>query len=252
MEFARNVFRKVMRDECSEESPAMNTPIRSKRWTVLGWIAIALFIAIYGVELLPHHGPPVTVRWIREVFGQAGLIVFNILIVLAFLILLPFRRPTKALWKSQGTFIAFAIALMTEMFGWPLLIFLISPLVDIPVIAPNYFQTIGHWPATAGTAISISGLVLIAVGWVQIHRASGLVTRGLYHYMRHPQYTGVFLFTFGWILHWPSVVTLILWPVLIGAYVWLARQEERQAVDEFGAVYLEYANQTKRFIPLII
>ncbi len=230
----------------------MNTPIRSKRWTALGWIAIALFIAIYGVELLPHHGPPVTVRWIREVFGQAGLIIFNILIVLAFLILLPFRRPTKDLWKSQGTFIAFVIALMTEMFGWPLLIFLISPLVDIPVITPSYFQTIGHWPATAGTAVSISGLVLITVGWVQIHRASGLVTTGLYHYIRHPQYTGIFLFTFGWILHWPSVVTLILWPILIGAYVWLARQEERQAVDEFGAVYLEYANQTKRFIPLII
>lgn len=241
-----------MRDERSEESRAMNTPIRSKRWTALGWIAIALFIAIYGVELLPHHGPPATVRWIREVFGQAGLIIFNILIVLAFLILLPFRRPTKALWKSQGTFIAFVIALMTEMFGWPLLIFLISPVLDIPVIAPDYFQAIGHWPATVGTAVSIVGLVLIAVGWRQIHRADGLVTKGLYQYVRHPQYTGIFLFTFGWILHWPSVVTLILWPILIGAYVWLARQEERQAVDEFGTVYLEYANQTKRFIPLVI
>src|SRR3989304_4227215 len=95
----------------------------SKVRTVLGWSAVVVFVVIYGVELLPHHGPPVTVRWIREEFGQTGLIILNILIVLAFLVLLPFRRPTKSLWKSHGTFAAFTIALMTEMFGWPLVIF---------------------------------------------------------------------------------------------------------------------------------
>jgi len=226
--------------------------MQTERWTTWGWIAIAFFVAIYGVELLPHHGPPVTIRWIRETFGQAGLIVFNILVVLAFLLLLPFRRPTKALWKSQGAFIAFVVALMTEMFGWPLLIFLISPLIDVPVIASEYFQAIGHWPATVGTAVSMLGLALIAVGWRQIHRAEGLVTAGLYRFIRHPQYTGILLFTFGWILHWPSVVTLILWPILVGAYVWLARQEEQQAIDEFAETYIVYAQRTKRFIPFLI
>lgn len=222
------------------------------RWTILGWIAIAFFVVMYGVELLPHQGPPVTVRWIREWFGQGGLIAFNILIVLAFLLLLPFRRPTQALWKSQGAFIAFVIALMTEMFGWPLLIFLISPVINVPVIAPEYFRSIGHWPATLGTAMSIVGLALIAVGWRQIHRAEELVTTGLYRFIRHPQYTGMFLFTLGWILHWPSVMTLILWPILIGAYVWLARKEKLAALDEFGERYLQYAQRTKRFIPFLL
>lgn len=78
------------------------------------------------------------------------------------------------------------------------------------------------------------------------------MTTGLYRYVRHPQYTGIVLFTLGWLVHWPSLVTLLLWPILVAAYVWLARQEERQAVEEFGAAYLEYAARTKRFIPFLV
>jgi protein-S-isoprenylcysteine O-methyltransferase Ste14 len=220
---------------------------------VLGWIAVILFVVIYGIELWPHPGNPITVRWIRETFGKTGLIVINILIVLAFLALLPYRRPTKNIWESRSTFIAFVIALMTEMFGWPLLIFLISPLVNIPNIANSkYFHMLEPWPCVIGTALSIIGITMIAIGWTQLHRARGLITSGLYQHIRHPQYTGIFLFTLGWILHWPSFITIVLWPILAGAYVWLAKQEEKQTVEEFGNAYIEYTKKTKRFIPNII
>ncbi len=225
---------------------------RSSLWTILGWAAIALFVAIYAIELLPHHGRPATLAWIDQHLGKGGLIAINILIVTAFLALLPYRRHTKGTWKSKGAFIAFVIALMTEMFGWPLVLFLLAPIVDIPRIAPAYFDALGHWPARVGTALSFLGIALIAVGWHRIHRAEGLVTTGIYRYIRHPQYTGIFLFTLGWILHWPSVVTLILWPVLTAAYVWLALFEERQAREEFGLEYDAYAEHTKRFVPGIM
>lgn len=224
----------------------------SKFSTSIGWLAIGLFVIIYGVELIPHHGPPITVRWIRETFGERTLLILNVLIVLSFLALLPYRRPTKGRWQSKGTFVAFVIALMTEMFGWPLLIYLLAPLVDVPIIAHRYFQYIGHWPATLGTVFSLSGVVLIAIGWTQIHQAKHLVTTGLYRYIRHPQYTGLLLFTFGWLLHWPSLVTLILWPFLAGAYVWLTRREEAQLLEEFGKDYSQYAQRSKRFIPFVI
>ncbi|MFA5833931.1 MAG: isoprenylcysteine carboxylmethyltransferase family protein [Bacteroidota bacterium] len=230
--------------------------MKDKIISVLGWLAIVLFVVIYVVELLPHQeGPPVTIVWIYETFGQAGLIILNILIVLGFFALLPFRRPTKHLWKSRGTFVAFVIALMTEMFGWPLVIFLLSPLVNIPEIGEAFeegFKIFGQKPALVGTAISFIGLAIIAFGWVQIHRAKGLVSTGIYRYMRHPQYTGILLFTFGWLVHWPSIVTLVLWPILILMYVWLAKQEEKQALEEFGNEYVMYANRTKRFIPFLI
>ncbi|MFA5804554.1 MAG: isoprenylcysteine carboxylmethyltransferase family protein [Melioribacteraceae bacterium] len=231
--------------------------MKDKIISVLGWLAIVLFVIIYGIELLPHQeeGIPITVYWIKETFGQMGLIVLNILIVLGFLALLPFRRPTKHIWKSRGTFAAFVIALMTEMFGWPLVIFLLSPLVNIPEIGEAFeegFKIFGQKPALVGTAISFLGLAIIAIGWVQIHRAKGLVTTRIYRFMRHPQYTGILLFTFGWLVHWPSIVTLALWPILIVMYTWLAKQEEKQALEEFGEDYIKYAKRTKRFIPFLI
>lgn len=230
----------------------MEGQTRSRVPAILGWTAIALFAVIYAVELLPHHGRPATLKWIEETVGRGGLIALNVVIVVAFLALLPYRRQTKGTWKSQGAFIAFVIALMTEMFGWPLLLFLVSPLVEVPKLAPAWFDAVGHWPARVGTFVSFFGILFIAAGWKQIHSAGGLVTTGIYRWMRHPQYTGIFLFTLGWILHWPSVVTLALWPVLVAAYVWLSRFEERQAAEEFGAEWDDYAGRTKRFIPGVV
>jgi len=231
----------------------MNAESKASRFlTLMGWIAIVLFALIYASELFPHHGPPIAIRWIRDSLGKEGLIILNIVIVLAFLALLPFRKPTKNVWKSHGAFFAFVIALMTEMFGWPLFIFLLSPFFDVPMIARDFFATVGHWTASVGTGVSLLGIVLIAIGWKQIHRAEGLVSDGLYKYMRHPQYTGIFLFTFGWIMHWPTVLTLLLWPILIAAYVWLARFEEKLALEEFGDSYRAYAAKTKRFIPYLV
>jgi len=230
----------------------LNSSAGSGLATVAGWVAIALFAVIYAVELLPHHGRPATLKWIGETFGQGGLIVLNILIVVAFLALLPYRRETKGTWKSKGAFVAFVVALMTEMFGWPLILFLVSPLVEVPSIAGTWFDAVGHWPARVGTALSFLGILLIVFGWRQIHGARGLVTSGIYRWIRHPQYTGIFLFTLGWILHWPSLVTLALWPVLVAAYVWLARYEERQARTEFGDAWDSYAARTQRFIPGVV
>lgn len=230
--------------------------MKEKIISVLGWFVTVLFVVMYGVELLPHQeGPPATLSWIYKTFGQTGLIILNIFIVVGFLVLLPFRRPTKHLWKSRGTFVAFVIALMTEMFGWPLVIFLLSPIVNIPEIGGTYeenYKFFGQKPALVGTAISFMGLALIVIGWMQIHRATRIVTTGIYKYMRHPQYTGILLFTFGWLVHWPSIVTLALWPVLIVMYTWLAKYEEKQALEEFGDEYAMYANRTKRFIPYIV
>lgn len=218
----------------------------------IGIIGVIGFLLIYGFELLPHHGPPVSVKWIRTNFGTAGLIIINIALVLAFLGLLTYRKQTKNTWKSKTAFVAFVIALMTEMFGWPLVLFLLSPIFDIPVIARDYFEMFGHLPARIGTLISIVGVLIVAVGWAKIYRAEGLVTDGIYKLIRHPQYTGIILFTFGWLIHWPSVITLIFWPILTTSYVWLAIQEEKELIEIYGESYVEYIRKTKRFIPYLV
>lgn len=99
--------------------------------------------------------------------------------------------------------------------------------------------------------VFVTGAEADAKGIAEGGRGEGLVTTGIYRYMRHPQYAGILLFTLGWILHYPTLVTLLLWPVLVVAYVWLAKQEERQTLEDFGEAYAQYAGVTKRFIPYV-
>ncbi|MCJ7656701.1 MAG: isoprenylcysteine carboxylmethyltransferase family protein, partial [Candidatus Atribacteria bacterium] len=76
-----------------------------------------------------------------------------------------------------------------------------------------------------------------------------LVTEGVYSYVRHPQYSGLFLITIGFLIQWPSLTTLIMWPILIFAYHKLAMREERDVEKQFGQEFLEYKKKVPAFIP---
>ncbi|MHC4579468.1 MAG: methyltransferase family protein [Planctomycetota bacterium] len=220
--------------------------------TALGLLGAAVFVVLYVPELFSHHGPPVTLRWLEAHTGKAGVIAVHLVAVGAFLLLLPYRRDPRRTWRSRGAFLAFVLALMTEMFGWPLLIYLLSPLVDVPSLRGLARRTLGHTGPILGTWLSMAGVVLVVAGWKRVHAATGLVTDGIYRFVRHPQYLGLFLFTFGWLLHWPTVLTLVLWPILTAAYAWLARREERGLKEQFGDAYRAYAQRTPRFFPRVI
>jgi protein-S-isoprenylcysteine O-methyltransferase Ste14 len=87
-------------------------------------------------------------------------------------------------------------------------------------------------------------------GWYQIHKASSLVCKGLYKYIRHPQYTGLFLIITGWMLHWATTITVIMYPVLLFIYYRLSLSEEKKMKEQFGNEYTEYKKRTWMFFPL--
>jgi protein-S-isoprenylcysteine O-methyltransferase Ste14 len=100
-----------------------------------------------------------------------------------------------------------------------------------------------------GGAITLVGLILIAVGWIQVYSGEGkLVTHGLYRYSRHPQYLGILLVTFGWIIHWPTVLTILMWPILALIYYRLAREEEEWMRKQYPTEFQEYSEKTPMFI----
>jgi hypothetical protein len=85
--------------------------------------------------------------------------------------------------------------------------------------------------------------MLIARGWDVLYAAQQkheLASTGIYARMRHPQYLGFILVITGFLLQWPTVLTLAMYPVLVIMYLQLARQEERQAEREFGDRYRAY------------
>jgi len=76
-----------------------------------------------------------------------------------------------------------------------------------------------------------------------------LATAGPYAYVRHPQYAGFILIMLGFLLQWPTLLTLLMFPVLVAMYVRLAAREEREVRGEFGEAYDRYARQVPPFLP---
>lgn len=179
---------------------------------------------------------------------------------------LAFLRPRgRAEWRSMGVWTAFFVALFTEMFGFPLTIYLLTSLLGdrYPTLFP-FAHAEGHlWVTLLGggrgtlwafhllsNGLILVGLVGLGAGWWQIHRGRGrLVTTGIYRGVRHPQYTALFLIVIGFLIQWPTLPTLAMAPVLLWAYARLARQEERLLSAEFAEVYTAYASRTPAFVP---
>jgi protein-S-isoprenylcysteine O-methyltransferase Ste14 len=71
---------------------------------------------------------------------------------------------------------------------------------------------------------------------------------GPYARIRHPQYAGFILIMLGFLVQWPTLPTLLMFPVLVRMYVRLAQTEERTMRQEFGEAYGRYAAVTPGFL----
>jgi protein-S-isoprenylcysteine O-methyltransferase Ste14 len=119
-------------------------------------------------------------------------------------------------------------------------------------IRPSVLKSLSYsWPTRAvGVWMTLIGMLLVFFGWMKIHKSSGLVTGGIYRYIRHPQYTGIFLIITGWMFRWINPTILIMYPILLVLYYRLARREERQVLKEYGDAYLKYKENTPMFFPI--
>jgi len=206
-----------------------------------------------------HHDTPA--------YGLWSLVVINTAVFLIFAF--SFTRPRTARdWRSFGAFSAFVLALFTEMYGFPLTIYLLSGWLSSHYPGLNFLShDAGHlWHTLFGwrgdphadplhilsNLLIGGGFILLASAWrvlYEAQRSHKLATTGLYAHLRHPQYVGFTLIMLGFLFQWPTLPTLVMFPVLVTMYVRLARQEERDALAEFGETYARYAAATPAFFP---
>lgn len=200
-------------------------------------------------------------------YGLWSLVLINSAIFITFAF--SFTHPkTKRDWRSFGAFSAFLVALFTEMYGFPLTIYLFSGWLSrhYPGIS-LYSHNTGHlWHTLLGLKgdamfdpihllselVILAGFVVLAGAWrvlYQAQREHRLATTGLYAYVRHPQYGGFIFIMIGFLLQWPTILTLLMFPILVVMYVKLAHLEEREVAREFGDEYLRYAAVTPGFVP---
>ena len=165
-------------------------------------------------------------------------------------------------WAGAGLVQAFIIALYAEMYGFPLTIYLMVRFfgLDRAHLDANLWSTmlgVGELgmmiSMVLGYVLLFVGIGLFAQGWRELYRAQKerrLATGGLYAFVRHPQYTGLFVGLFGeGVVHWPTIFSVALFPVIVLVYWLLARREERRVLQEFGDEYRTYMQRVPMFIP---
>lgn len=206
-----------------------------------------------------NHSAPAYGLWILVILNSAVFIIF------AFSF---FKPQSKRDWRSFSAFSAFIVALFVEMYGFPLTIFLLSGWLQTRAPGLDLMShDAGHlWETIFGlkgdphfnvlhilsTVLLIAGFWILASAWPPLYRAQKarqLATQGVYARLRHPQYVGFILIMLGFLAQWPTILTLVMFPVLVTMYVRLALFEEREAEKEFGQVWRDYAAHTPRFFP---
>lgn len=206
-------------------------------------------------ETAPAYG-----LWLLAFVNAAVFIIFA----------LSFTKPqTPRDWRSFSAFSAFLVALFAEMYGFPLTIYLLSGWLQSSFPGTDWFShDAGHlpemlfgWKANPhfgpfhllSFVLIGAGFWLLSVAWPVLYaaqRAGRLATTGPYARIRHPQYVGFVLILTGFLLQWPTILTLAMYPVLIWMYLRLSRSEEAEARARFGAEYDPWARRVPAYLPM--
>jgi protein-S-isoprenylcysteine O-methyltransferase Ste14 len=208
----------------------------------------------HGGQELPAYG-----LWTLVFINSAIFIVF------AFSF---FKPKSKRDWRTFGTFSAFIVALFVEMYGFPLTVYLLSGWLAIRFPGVDFLShDAGHiWYRIFGfegdphlnpihilsNVLIVAGFFLLAGAWRVLYKAQHdgtLATTGPYARIRHPQYAAFIVIMTGFLLQWPTLVTLVMFPILVTFYVRLAHREEREVAAEFGETWARYASATPRWFP---
>ncbi|HWQ38329.1 MAG TPA: isoprenylcysteine carboxylmethyltransferase family protein [Burkholderiales bacterium] len=202
-----------------------------------------------------------------QAYGLWSLVIINSLVFIIFAF--SFYQPrSRRDWRSFGAFSAFLVALFTEMYGFPLTIYLFSgwlssrfPGVDwLSHDAGHLLEMLLGWKANPhfgpfhllSSVFIVAGFWLLASAWKVLYEAQRngrLATTGAYARVRHPQYIGFVLIMFGFLLQWPTLVTLVMFPILVFMYAHLAKREEADMVEQFGDDYRRYRERVPAFFP---
>lgn len=195
-------------------------------------------------------------------YGLWGLVAIDSLLVIVFAVSF-FHPQGRRDWRTLGGFAAFMVALFSEMYGYPLTIYLLTSALGTKLGlnhgSGHLWNDLVGWNGDphlspfhiASYGLIIAGFWLVAAAWRVLYaaqRKGELASTGAYSHIRHPQYVGLLLIMVGFLVQWPTIPTLAMFGVLVITYRRLAIREEREAAERFGERWEDYARRTPRML----
>ena len=125
------------------------------------------------------------------------------------------------------------------------------PTIDFAV--PTWLQWAGLIVAITGVTISVIALLALNKSLSPFptpKESAELIQSGIYKYIRHPIYTGILFFTFGFALFSENTFRLIIFVSLLILFKFKAGYEEKLLQKKYPN-YKEYMKTTGMFLPRI-
>lgn len=140
---------------------------------------------------------------------------------------------------------------------WAFLVFQLLGFRILPFPPSSLLQGIGFLLVVISVGISILARHKLGANWAhaaehQVKQNQELITTGIYRYIRHPIYLGLFLSFVGGEIVAESYLAIFFFPLLLaGAYV-QGKREESILLNHFGDKYKIYMQGSKMLIPYIL
>ena len=177
---------------------------------------------------------------ITKVTAFAGIFLF---IVVAFEIMI-----------MISPFAFFFYSVFNPIFSWlgrfPATSWLTSFFLPHMILPPTLFLKIIR---IAGSAFFIIGAVAFIVCALQVYLGKlfrwGVADKGLYKYIRHPQYLALGIWGIGMSILWPRFLVLATLSIMFILYYFLAKDEEKRMLNLYGESYEKYMSNIGMFLP---
>ncbi|RMD94255.1 MAG: isoprenylcysteine carboxylmethyltransferase family protein [Calditrichaeota bacterium] len=181
-------------------------------------------------------------EWSKTVVAQGGILVFFVMAFEVMIMISPFAF--------------FFYSVFNPIFHWldayPMTRWLTHFFLPHMILPPTLLLKVIR---VSGSVLFVVGAMTFIICFLQIYLGKifrwGMANRGIYRFVRHPQYTSLAVLGLGMAILWPRFIVLFTLSIMFILYYFLAKDEERRMVRQYGESYKEYMRKTGMFFPRV-